>query len=237
MRPTSIDIDPGIKPSTILRRYIDLPKFLDLLHSRTVYLRRADGFSDRFEGALTPAFRSAMDVGYKSGKTNLGADDFYRRTRVGNFVSCWSIGSGDSMALWQLYGGLKTCLAVTTTVKSLTQVALSWRAQALIHRVKYIDHLANPDMVVSSFSDMLRYKHKSYAYERELRLIVPREDTDWKTNPKFLRLPLKTLSDLVRSVVVAPEADDEFFDAVSELSRRYNLDAPVRRSKLSFMRV
>lgn len=237
MGSARIAVDPGAKPSMILRRYIDLPKFLDLLCSRTVYLRRADGFSDRFEGALTPAFRKAMDQGYKSGETKLRADEFYRRTRVGNFVNCWTIGAGDSMALWQLYGGVKTCLAITTTVKKLMEVALSWKQPALIHRVKYIDHVSNPDMVVGHYSDMLRYKHKSYAYEKELRLIVPRQDADWEKNPEFLRLPIANLHDLVRSVVVAPEADDSFFDVVSDLSSRYGLDAPVRRSKLSFMRV
>jgi hypothetical protein len=130
MPPEEIDVgvDPDVKLKTILRRYIDLPKFLDLLHSRTMYLRRADGFPDRFEGALTPAFRKAMDDAHKSGDLKLSAADFYRRTREGNFVSCWSIGARDSTALWQLYGGgLKTCLAITTTVKKLIQVAHSWK--------------------------------------------------------------------------------------------------------------
>lgn len=232
-----VTVDPDVKPSMILRRYIDLPKFLDLLHSRTMYLRRADGFSDRFEGALTPAFRKAMDEAHKNGGMKLSADDFYRRTRVGNFVSCWTIGAGDSMALWQLYGGLKTCLAITTTVNKLIQVAHSWKEPALIHRVKYINHLKNPDMIVGQYSDMLRYKHESYAYEKELRLIVPRQDIRWEKNPQFLRLPLTNFSELVRSVVVAPAAEDGFFDAVNDLSRRYGLDAPVRRSKLAFMRI
>jgi hypothetical protein len=45
MPPEEIDVgvDPDVKLKTILRRYIDLPKFLDLLHSRTMYLRRATG--------------------------------------------------------------------------------------------------------------------------------------------------------------------------------------------------
>ena len=141
------------------------------------------------------------------------------------------------MALWQLYGGLKTCLAITTTVKKLIGMALSWKEPTLIHRVKYINHVKNPNMIVGRYSDMLQYKHESYAYENELRLIVPRQDNGWKDNPLFLRLPLTNLGDLVRSVVVAPEAEDWFFDAVKDLSRRYELDAPVRRSKLAFMQI
>ena len=232
-----VTTDPDIKLSAILRRYLDLPKFLDLLHSRTLYLRRADGFSDRFEGALTPAIRSAMDEAYKEGKSNHNADYFYRRSRMGNFVSCWTIGARDNMALWQLYGGLKTCVAITTTVEMLVRIALSWQKPALIHRVKYIDHVKNPDMIVGHYSEMLRYKHESYSYEKELRFIVPRQGKGWGDNPEYLRLPMKNVSDLVRSVVVAPEAEDWFFDAINDLSRRYELDAPIRRSKLAFMKV
>lgn len=237
MRTVEVTADPDINPSMILRRYIDLPKFVDLLYSRTLYLRRADGFPDRFEGALTPAMRSAMDEAYKSGKTDKNADYFYRRCRLGNFVSCWTIGSGDSMALWQLYGGLRTCLAITTTVKKLIGVALSFKEPSLVHRVKYINHVDNPDMIVGQYSDMLQYKHESYAYENELRLIVPRQHDGWDNNPTSLRLPLANLNDLVRSVVVAPEAEDWFFDAVIDLTRRYELKTPVRRSKLAFMQI
>jgi hypothetical protein len=216
---------------------MDLPKFLDPLHSRTLYLQRADGFSDRFEGALTPAIRKAMDQAKNEGMTKQSANYYYRRSRKGNFVSCWSIGAKDNMALWQLYGGLKSCVAITTTVEKLLKVAFTWNETTLIHRVKYIDHVKNPDMVVGHYHDMLRYKHQSYRYEKELRVIVPRQEKGWEKNPNFLRLPLKNLNDLVRSVVVAPEAETWFFDAISDLSIKYELKAPIRRSKLAFMKI
>jgi len=92
-------------------------------------------------------------------------------------------------------------------------------------------------MLIGKYSDVLRYKNESYAYENELRLIVPRQGKGWESNPQAIRLPISKLSDLVRSVVVAPEAENWFYDAVSDLCKRYELDAPVRRSKLAFMPV
>jgi hypothetical protein len=237
MQSSEVTADPNVKPDMILRRYMDLPKLLDLLLTRRLYLRRADGFPDRFEGALTPIFRHAMDEAHKQGKTKDNAEYFYRRSRMGNFVSCWTIGAKDNMALWQLYGGVKTSVVVTSTVEKLILVAMSWPERTLLHRVRYIDHSKNPDMVIGDYTEMLRYKNESYSYENELRIIVPRQGRNWKNNPLGIRLPVPQLSDLVRSIVVAPEAEDWFFDAVQDLCEKYHLQVPVRRSKLAYMTV
>ena len=110
MEVAKITADPDIRQESILRRYMDLPKLLDLLHTRSLYFRRADGFSDRLEGALFPSFRKSLDEAFAQKQVPHDADYFYRRARVGNYVSCWTIGARDNMALWQLYGGLKTSI-------------------------------------------------------------------------------------------------------------------------------
>ena len=38
MQPAQITTDPDIRQKSILRRYMDLPKLLDLLHTRSVVL-------------------------------------------------------------------------------------------------------------------------------------------------------------------------------------------------------
>ena len=42
-------VDPELKDEAILRRYLELPKFLDLLRSSSIYFTRADRLSDKFE--------------------------------------------------------------------------------------------------------------------------------------------------------------------------------------------
>jgi len=90
---------------------------------------------------------------------------------------------------------------------------------------------------MASFTDVLQYKSDAYKYERELRVIVPQQGNGWETNPIGIWLALPSVNSLVRSVVVAPEAESNFLEAVRELCKRYDLKAPVRRSKLSLVPV
>src|SRR3990172_5576051 len=101
-RTVSLDVD--LPSARSLRRYLDLPKYLDLLRSKSLYLAQAATFSDRFEGALTPAFRSGINEAYKAGTVAYDADAYCRKSRAGVFVNCWCLGAADNMALWQLYG-------------------------------------------------------------------------------------------------------------------------------------
>lgn len=235
MHPPQITADPDIRQEIILRRYMDLPKLLDLLHTKSLYFRRADGFSDKLEGTLFPSFRKSLDEAFNRKEVPHDADYFYRRARLGNYVSCWSIGARDNMALWQLYGGLKTSIVVTTTVDRLLTCGSTWNRSMLLHKVRYVDHRRVRNYIMGHFTDVLKYKSDAYKFERELRVIVPQQEDGWETNPIGIRLALPSVDVLVRSIVVAPEADQSFLEAVRELCRRYGLKAPIKRSVLSLV--
>jgi hypothetical protein len=230
-----VTADPGIQLKTVLRRYMDLPKLLDLLHTRSLYFRRAVGFADRLEGALFPTLREVLDEAHKREELPHDADTFYRRARVGNYVSCWTIGARDNMALWQLYGGVRTSVVVTTTVERLVNCAFYWDRRVHFHKVKYVDHRRVRNYAIGPYSDVLQYKSDAYGFEKELRVVVPQQNEGWEKNPMGLRLPLPMVDALVRTVVVAPEAEPSYFDAVRGLCEKYGLKAPVHRSMLSFM--
>lgn len=230
-----ISADATIRQTDILRRYMDLPKLLDLLHSKSLYFRRADGFADRLEGALFPAFRKSLDIAYAEGKSPYDSDHYYQRARLGNYVSCWTIGASDNMALWQLYGGVKASVALTTTVDRLISCGASWDRNMSIKKVEYIDHRRQRDWIIGHFDDVLGYKNRAYKFERELRLVLPQQEEGWETNPMGIRLPVRKLDTLVRSVVISPEADPHFIGAVTELCKAFGLSAPVRRSTLSLI--
>ena len=233
MHPPEVLTTPGLRRSAILRRHLDLPKLLDLLHTRQIYLRRADGFPDRLEGALFPAFRKSMDAEHRAGRLEHDAGYFYRRSRQGNYVSCWTVGAHDNMALWQLYGGTRSSIALTTTVDRLITLCLKWRRTAHVKKVQYVDHRKIKTFVIGHYTDVLEYKNLAYAYEDELRVIVPQQGEGWEANPAGLRLPVPNLDALIRSIVVSPEADPSFKVAVEDLCRKYGLSSPVRRSVLA----
>lgn len=235
MLDPTITADPDVRQNAVLRRYMDLPKLLDLLHTNSLYFRRADGFSDRLEGALFPSLRKSMDDAYSKNERAICADDYYRRARLGNYVSCWTIGARDNMALWQLYGGVRTSIAVTTTVDRLVACGFFWNRSMHLHKVKYVDHRRVQNYVIGPYSDVLQFKSDAYKFERELRVIVPQQEDGWEANPSGIRLPLQNIDALVRSIVVAPEADPIFLQAVRGLCKRYGLKAPVKRSTLSMV--
>ncbi|MBT9539401.1 hypothetical protein [Thiobacillus sp.] len=228
-----VTTSPGLKLSGVLRRYMDLAKYIDLLRTESLYFRRADKFSDRFEGALTPVIRRSIDEAHRDGHTNENSETFYRRARVGSLVSCWSIGARDNMALWKLYGGAATSIAVTTMIERLLTVASTWPDLTYISKVRYINHFANPDMVIGHYTDPLEFKHEAYSYERELRILISRHRGDWERTPESIHLPIADLNSFVRSVVVGPEAPDWFYNLIVDITKRYGVNSPVRRSTLT----
>ncbi len=48
-------------------------------------------------------------------------------------------------------------------------------------------------------------------------------------------MPIANLNALIRSVVVAPEAEQWFFDLIEDVARRYKITVPIRRSKLTYL--
>jgi hypothetical protein len=225
--------DPKLVGKQILRRYMDLAKFIDLLRSRSLYLCRADKFPDRFEGALIPAIRRAIDDNHRKGTIDYNADAFYEKCRKSVYVNCWSIGADDNMALWHLYGGVASAIAITTTVTRLTHACLGWNESVMMEGVRYIDHAKNPDMIIGRYTDPLCFKHKAYTFENEVRILLCRLCPAVRKNPKGIRMPLTDLGKVIRSVIVAPEADVWFFKLVQDIVRRYDFSIPVRRSKLT----
>jgi len=211
---------------------MDLPKFIDLIRSRSLYLRRADGFSDRLEGALTRSIREAIDSARDSGRPTETADDFYERCRKGTYVSCWTFGDKDNMALWQLFGGSQSSVAITTTAGRLTRMCLGWEECSIIEKVEYINHFNDPDMVVGRPTDPLRFKHVAFDFEREVRLLLPMQK-EWRRNPDGVKRPIRDLNDLVTGVVVAPDAGAWFLELVQDLCIRYELKARVTMSQLA----
>jgi hypothetical protein len=146
----TVSVDSDLREHNILRRYLDLSKFIELLRAQSLYLCRADRFPDRFEGVLTPGIRQAIDSAFAAGDAKYDADAFSRRVREGIYVNCWSLGAQDNMALWQLYGGASASVAITTTVRQLIQTTMARSEIVEIAKVKYIDHFKNPNMVVGS---------------------------------------------------------------------------------------
>lgn len=237
----SVFLDGNLKRGQVIRRYLDLPKYLDLLCAKQLYFRRADKFHDRFEGVLTPIICAAFDQAHAEGLMDMNAEEFQRRCRESHYINCWTRGSGENMALWQIYGGTAKSVAITTTVERLLQEAERWGDGVHIGGVKYVDHFQNPYMSIGGMAEALKYKHSAYKFENEVRVLIGTLHDDDDENPQGennsigIVRPISDLNAFIRTIVVAPEAEDWFYKLVVDVTRKYGVKRRVDRSKLTYL--
>ena len=228
--------DKELSGKTKLRRYLNLPKYLDLLRTHEMYFCLVNHFQDKFEGALTPIIRNAINEAYSKGEIEYNAEHYAKEAREGVYLSCWTMGSHENMALWNLYSNVSTGIAITSNMDNIMKAGREWTAteKVFLYKVQYIDHYTNPDITLFSPIELLRYKHSAYSFENEFRIVVDRINRNISVKPKSIKLKVE-LNDLIEEVTVGPEAEEWFFDLVSDVSQRYGLNIKVRRSKLTFI--
>lgn len=226
----------GLQDNEVLRRYLDFSKFVDLLRTQSLYLRRADLFQDKFEGSFTPSLKAAIEEAYEISNTGSSYESFKKELREGIYVNCWSLGLNDNMALWEIYGKSDASVAITTTVGMLrTELEATTPAgTTTLCKVEYIQHWRDPMMSIIPVSNIFRYKVIAYDFEREARIIHDKLDQNSSRPDKETGVLIKVrLERILRSIVVSPSAQPWFIDLVRDVSRRYGITAPVRRSKLA----
>lgn len=233
-RINRIEVDSRLKFNNVLRRYLDVPRFINFLMSSSLYFCRTDLFPDKFEGSFTPSVRDAICAAYKINKIENTYEKFKKELRESVFISCWSLGVDDNMALWQRFGSTNNCLAITTTVKKL-KVALNQFngiGQLSIRKVDYIRHWKDPAIDVNPYSSVFRYKAVGYEFEKEVRIIIDR--FDFKSGEKDNGVLVPTdLSSFIRSIVVSPECSTWFRSVIKDISAKYGISCPVRNSSMA----
>lgn len=222
--------------SDVLWRYLDAAKFFDFIHHETLFFCRGDQFEDKFEGAFTKSLKETIGKSYQEHGIDYSYEEFRKRLRERVFVNCWHKSLHDSMAMWSIYGRSSCSVAITTTVEKLRG---SLREQELpydisIERVEYVNHWHEPSLDITPYSRVFAYKTKAYEFEKEVRVLIDRSFSEFKAPMPEAGMSVKVnQAELLRSIVVAPEAPDWFETLVRVASIRHGIVAPVRRSKLA----
>lgn len=222
---------------TVIWRYIDLEKFISLLHTRSLFLCRLDDFKDQWEGSWPKPIVEALKTNWQAGP----ADHFLQvssRLRCTHYVSCWHASPSESAALWDLYSG-RSGVAIRSTVRSLI-ASISDTKDYYLGWVKYIDFdkydVPELNMLVPPF-----YKRKSFEHEREIRVLhwdVPggRSEDIPRDAAKNHRLSIDP-SVMVEQLYISPASPEWLVSAIGEVCRRFGLSAPVTKSELYDPRV
>lgn len=230
-------VDGRLSNSTILWRYLDAAKFLDFIHGKTLFFARGDGFEDKFEGAFTQSVEHAIQQAYDANNINFTCAEFGKKLRERVFVNCWHASQDDSMAMWKLYGGSNCSVAITTTVGQLRETLARENLpfEIAISKVSYVKHWHDPKMVTNPYSNVFAYKVKAYQYEKEVRVIIDRfaDEFDAPALDKGMSVDIST-TELLRSIVVAPEAPQWFVKLIYGVVKPFGITCPVHRSRLAF---
>lgn len=103
---------------SIIWRYIDFSKYVDLLDSKCLFFPRLSVLQrhDPYEGSYIPLFcRQNMS---QSMKKSLKKSD--KMLPSSTFVSCWYLNDSESAALWKLFPKSDEGIAIKSTVGKLT---------------------------------------------------------------------------------------------------------------------
>ena len=228
--------DDLLSDEAVLRRYLDVPRFISFLNTRALYFCRSDLFPDKFEGSFTFTVKEVISNSYKKNRIKYTYEKFKKELREGVFLSCWSLGVDDNMALWKLYGKTNDCVAITTTVAKLKAALhrFSGLGKLFLRKVEYIKHWKDPDIEIKPYSNVFRYKAVGYSFENEVRVILDRFSSTFKATSKDegVTIPVD-LSSFLRSVVVSPECSPWFKAIIRDIIGKYNISCPVRNSSMS----
>ena len=223
--------NPNIKlpedPETIVWKYLDLSKFLDLLLSKKLFMSRSDKFEDQYEGTFSePTFEEIR-------KLSIDNPDFlnyYKTHREKVAISSWHINEYESFAMWQIFTQNSEGLAIQSTIGRL-QKALQPEEhfQQYIGEVNYIDYKKEYIPFDDLFFPFL-YKRKSFQYEREVRIL-----SDVTQNNLKLNDGLKINVDvnlLIEKIYIHPKSENWYKNLVIQLVAKLGFDISIEKSDL-----
>ncbi len=218
--------------SLVIWHYFTLPKFLSLLHTKSLFLCRHDQFGDGYEGRLSvkdEQFFETISPGILHGM---------KHDQWGcSFSSCWTQSPVDEYVLWSSYSSLKEGVAVRSTIARLiSSLSPEDPHELYLSEVNYIDYneeytfkktkgLAN--MIAPHFT-----KRKYFAAEKEIRLMHFDPNARFNKSAVGILAPVD-LDILMESVYVSPMAQPWFQESIEGLLQLFGLgQIEVKKSEI-----
>ncbi len=214
-------------PDTIVWKYLDLSKFLELLLSRKLFMSRSDKFEDQYEGTFSePTYEEIK----KLSENNPEFLDYYKSHREKVVVSSWHINEYESFAMWQIFTQHNEGLAIQSTIGRL-QKALKPEINysQFIGEVNYIDYKKE----YIPFDDMFfpfMFKRKSFQYEREIRIISDLSENNIKINDG-IKIDVD-VNQLIEKIYIHPKSENWYKKLVIELVSKLDYTIEIEKSDL-----
>ncbi|UPZ15861.1 hypothetical protein [Flavobacterium humidisoli] len=223
--------NPNIKlpddPDTIVWKYLDLSKFLDLLLSKKLFMSRSDKFEDQYEGTFSePTYEEIK----KLAADNPEFLNYYKTHREKVAISSWHINEYESFAMWQIFTKNNEGLAIQSTIGRLQKaVKPENNYDQYIGEVNYIDYKKEYIPFDNLFFPFL-FKRKSFQYEREVRILSDTSKSDIKLNDG-LKINVD-INQLIEKIYIHPKSENWYKKLVIELVERLGFGFEIEKSDL-----
>ena len=214
-------------PNTIVWKYLDLSKFLDLLLSRKLFMSRSDKFEDQYEGTFSePTYEEIK----KLSVNNPEFLNYYKSHREKVVISSWHINEYESFAMWQIFTQNSEGLAIQSTIGRLQKAMdVEKDFNQYIGEVNYIDSKKEYIPFDDMFFPFL-FKRKSFQYEREVRIIADLSEHDIKINDG-LKIEVD-IDQLIEKIYIHPKSENWYKKLVIELVDKLGFDFEIEKSDL-----
>ncbi len=224
-------LDKNIKlsenPDTIIWKYLDLSKFVDLLLYKKLFMSRSDKFEDQYEGTFSePTYEEIKKLAID----NPNFLDYYKTHRKNVVISSWHINEYESFAMWQIFTQKNEGLAIQSTLGKLQKALnVDLEFEQYIGEVNYIDYKKEYIPFDNAFFPFL-FKRKSFQYEREVRVISDVTKFNIEID-NGLKIDVN-LEELIEKIYIHPKSENWYKKLVMDLVFRLGFDFKTEKSDL-----
>jgi hypothetical protein len=204
-------------------RFMDLAKFLDLIHNDTLHFTRLDQFPDFYEGT---AFGEHLWNIRKTFDTKVIElyDAIRKRNRAQFYANSWHLSNNEPAWMWRQYSTAGVDVAICSEYWQLKSVLDSAKERLFLGLVQY-EPPSRPGPIQPF--DFVMSKRSNFEAEKEVRVLFWRDDVDPLTPIDELHKGLSTFvkvkiipQNLIEEVVLAPGTPDWVVDLVGDITDR-----------------
>lgn len=220
----------NISDKVNLWKFMDLPKFINLLNGK-MYFNRLNNFEDVYEGTYPNGNLTMRDEVYSPEERMSQAtyDKLANKAQNNTYVSCFHNSKSETAFMWNIYGK-EGGIAIKTTGKRLKESFSLTDEDIYIGKVSYIDY--NRDYIPESNLLYLgTYKRKSFSAEKEFRCLVF-DSENIKYGKKTGILIDVDLNQLIMGLYVSPYAPDYLTDDLNKILMEKGIRVKAQKSDL-----
>lgn len=187
-------IGKTVSEDTVIFRYLDILKFLNLIVSKQLYFTNYKYFSDKYETEITEKFlidfATSADTDMEN-KTMQSLSNYY----LNRFVNCWNISETEQYLLWKAYcQNIYSGVVIKSSVKNLRDSLESLNELIFAcDRIQYISYSHKPEHI----DKPVFTKYDFYSSENEIRVSTIIDHSEENDKGVLIPIDLNILIDKI----------------------------------------